>query len=276
MTSLIVGSSGFVGSNLLRHIKSERLLTLNRGTFANDSYDLFCDFDSPKELKKIFETFNEIEEIYILIGSFSNSVEDIHVNVSIPIKILEALRLTRHSPRILLIGSSAEYGSTLEEVKVVSERSELSPVSLYGLSKMFLSQVMEFYVRVHKMDIVYARVFNVLGPGMNRKLLFGKVYAEIADSSEKELTISTGSLDAKLDYISVEKLCKALITVMRQGRIGEVYNIGSGKASGMRDLLLDFLREYCNVEFTLNIDENLRPRILYSCANIEKLKSIKE
>lgn len=275
MATIIIGSSGFIGSSLLKVISGKDLFTLNNGSFRNVGNGLYCDFNSMSELSKIFETLDFIEEVYLLIGSFSNTREDLHVNVALPISMLDAIKSSRHSPRVLLVGSSAEYGQTMENIKVVSEEEKLLPISFYGLTKMFLSQVMEFYARVHGMDIVYARVFNVLGAGMNRKLLFGRVYEEIVSSFEKELTISTGSLDAELDYILIEDLCSDLITVMHRGKTGEVYNVGSGRAVNVRNLLVDFIHQHCKVDFSLNVDDSVKPKIKYSCANIDKLKAIK-
>ena len=275
MATLVIGSSGFIGSNLVKFIGDKVLFTLNSGSFRNIGNRLSCDFNSLSELKKILETLDFIEEVYLLIGSFSNTKEDLQVNVALPVNILDAINSSHHSPRILLVGSSAEYGQTMANVKVVSEEEKLLPISFYGLTKVLLSQVMEFYTRVHRMDIVYARVFNVLGPGMNSKLLFGRVYEEIVSSSEEELTISTGSLDAELDYIMIEDLCSCLKTIMHRGETGEVYNVGSGRAVQVRNLLKDFIGQHCKVDYILNEDNSVKPRIKYSCANIEKLKAIK-
>jgi GDP-4-dehydro-6-deoxy-D-mannose reductase len=277
MSTLIIGSSGFIGSKLTESLEKEELYTLNRGKAHCIDRKLFCSFSSSYEIAEIIKIVDPLEKIYVLIGSFTNSPEDIHTNVTIPLMIMEAVMSLEISPRVLLVGSAAEYGATMESQNFVFEEDELAPVSIYGLTKTLLFHTMEFYSRVHQLDIVYARIFNVIGAGMSPRLLFGRVYEEIVKTQPGEdLVITTGSLESCLDYLPVEEISKNLIKVMENGKRGHVYNVASGKTVKVKKLLISFINEHFSGDYRLIVNENNKSRITHSCASISKLNSLKK
>ena len=99
-----------------------------------------------------------------LAGSFTNDYElDYAANVLSTKNILDALLSSECKARILLIGSAAEYGAIDEEENPIAETHPLKPISIYGLTKVLQTQLMDYYYRMHQINIVMARTFNILG-----------------------------------------------------------------------------------------------------------------
>ena len=89
--------------------------------------------------------------------------------------------------RVLLVGSSAEYGNIEEGESPISELHPLNPTSIYGLTKIFQTHLMRLYVELHGLDIVMARVFNLNGKGISDKLFIGSLYKQIKDFKSNKI-----------------------------------------------------------------------------------------
>lgn len=195
-------------------------------------------------------TSGRIEEVkpdylYHLEGSFTNDFEtDYASNVASTQKLLETIRGAKLKTRVLLIGSSAEYGFPLSPNKAVPEDHPCNPVSIYGLMKLFQTELMGTYIRLYGMNIVAVRPFNLFGKGMSPLLFVGKMEQEIAKYKRGEIKkISTGSLSIERDYVDIAEAIKYYRVVMEKGKSGEIYNIGSGKSAPLRALLKRMLSE---------------------------------
>ena len=87
----------------------------------------------------------------------------------------------------------------------VSEEYPLHPVSIYGVTKAFQTQLAQFYYRRHHLDLVMARTFNLIGLGISPRLFIGRLQQQIEDYRFGKITkISLGNLEARRDYIPIE------------------------------------------------------------------------
>jgi GDP-4-dehydro-6-deoxy-D-mannose reductase len=140
--------------------------------------------------------------------------------------------------KILLIGSAAEYGAP--DQNPVSERSVTRPVSPYGLSKLYQTKLADFYFQNHRLQIVIARTFNLLGQGMLPILSIGSFMRQIEKLPEGG-TIKVGNLDTSRDYLPIEDAVRQYWRLLMLGKPGEVYNVCSGKPRTMRSILDDLI-----------------------------------
>lgn len=221
---LINGAGGFTGRHLVPFLSTDAAL----GVFSSGSI---------ATLKP--------DEIYHLRGSYTNDyAADYASNVLSTKEILDAVCAAKLTTRVFLIGSSAEYGFPLSKDKAVSEEHPLRPVSIYGLMKLFQTELMGTYIRLYGMDIVAVRPFNLLGRGMSPILFAGKMEQEIERYKRGEIKeIVTGDLSIERDYIALEEAVKYYRLVMEKGKTGEVYNVGSGKTVPLREILRRMLSE---------------------------------
>lgn len=142
------------------------------------------------------------------------------------------------------MGSAAEYGEISNNDNPVTEDHPLNPISIYGWSKAAQTQLAHLYVKTYGVNIVIARTFNLIGKGMSDKLFVGRVEKQIdAVLSGDAENISVGSLDAERDYIDIENACTMYYTIAVKGKAGEAYNVGSGAAISMKDLLNNLLHQ---------------------------------
>lgn len=245
---LITGANGFTGrhlASLLGRDDSLELSSVDRTSpDAQSEHFHVCDFRDAAAVSKLVLRVLP-NEVYHTIGAYTNDYDiDYASNVLTAKHILDALRAGRISCRVLLVGSSAEYGFPDNPENGVPETHPLRPVSIYGLAKVYLTRLMECYVRLYDMDIIAVRPFNLHGRGISRTLFPGNLGEQIEKYKRgKLLTITTGDLSVERDYLAIEKAVQYYAEVMKRGVRGEIYNVGSGTSTSLRTVLAGMLRE---------------------------------
>jgi GDP-4-dehydro-6-deoxy-D-mannose reductase len=246
MKILITGAAGFTAAHLVRELERENGVEFffTDVRVPDDERWCRCDLSIPSEAKALLEAVKP-DRVYHLAGTFSNVYEtDYRVNVLSTKNILDATLSLDLEGRILLIGSSAEYGMVSMDRNPVREDCPLNPVSIYGLTKAFQTLLMQTYRNLYGLDVVMARTFNLFGRGLSEKLFVGRVYQQIeAFKGGRIPKIEVGNLESKRDYLSIEEAVKYYRLVMNCGVSGEVYNVGSGKSIMIRDLLVGMLEQ---------------------------------
>lgn len=242
MKVLVTGACGFTGRHLVSALLSQgsEVVCIDVAGDAPGLIRLDCsDADSVKGLYRHVRP----DRIYHLAGSFQNDYEiDYRTNVLSTRGLFEAMLEAGRATRILIVGSAAEYGSVVNNP--VSEEQQLRPRSIYGLTKMFQTELMRYYVAQKGIEAVMARPFNLYGEGVSRSLFIGKVYGEIERYKKGEITkIVLGNLQNRRDYLHVERAVADYQTIMERGERGNVYNVGSGQSVKTADLLNKILSE---------------------------------
>ncbi len=189
-----------------------------------------------------------------LVGTFGNDdfARLLAINVSVPESILSWAAGSDSVQRVLLVGSAAEYG--VPEKNPITEDHPLRPVNAYGLSKVYQSELAEFYHRTRNAPVVVARTFNIYGPGAPRSLAVGNWQAQI-DAAQDGDTIRVGNLETFRDYLHVDEVARDYWTLLEWAKPGEVYNVCSGRAVRMRDLLARMVEE-SGKELRVDVDES--------------------
>ena len=141
--------------------------------------------------------------------------------------------------RILLIGSSAEYG--IPDKNPVSEEANLAPINFYGLSKVLQCELALMYARRFSAPVLIGRTFNLRGKGLNKNLAIGS-WEKILEARNRS-TIYVGNIETWRDYISIDEALDAYLKILFYGEIGEVYNVCSGTPVKMESLLLDMIKK---------------------------------
>jgi len=238
MRILITGAGGFSGKAMHDHLSRDPANEI----FCTDVPELDLS-DRDAAVRRIGEI--QPEKIYHLAGSMSNDFEsDYRNNVGLTANVLKGVMALDRKPRVLLIGSAAEYGAVDVRDNPIREDQPLHPVSLYGLSKVFQTELMQFHVRLYGLDIVMARTFNLFGRGISPMLFVGRLNVMIEAYKKGEISrIQLGNLQNKRDYIDVKDAAVAYEKIMERGSTGCVYNVGSGYSIRIRDLLERILAE---------------------------------
>ena len=282
MNVLITGALGFGGRKLNKFLSGNASLEM----FASDIHrdDGFvnywqCDLlDLESVNTLLLETKPDF--IYHLAGTFSNEFEkDYAANVLAAKNVLESVRGLKKECRVMLVGSAAEYGVVVKDENPIKESRALCPVSVYGLTKVYQTFLMKYYLNAFNLDIVMARPFNIYGRGISNKLFMGKVYQQIQLLKNNKIDkITLGNLENERDYISIDETIKHYVAIMRFGKRGEIYNVGNGLPVRTKALLRKVLEEE-NVDESLVETARLERDNVYDVpqiyADITKLKGLR-
>jgi GDP-4-dehydro-6-deoxy-D-mannose reductase len=178
------------------------------------------------------------------------------INVRGTHHLLQALEQADVAARVLVPGSALVYASADE---ALTEAHPLKPDSPYGLSK--LAQEMLGGRSNGAAEVTIARAFNHFGPRQDPHFAASGFARRIADIERGRWAadISVGNLNARRDLTDVRDTVRAYKLILERGRPGRPYNVCSGHAITIRELL-DLLIARARVPVAVKIDPaRLRP-----------------
>lgn len=281
---LIIGGAGFVGG-YLSDILLENGFEVHSTCLPNEkisnsackAYNL--DILNKNEISEILEKVKP-DIIYHLAAqssvalSWKNPQMTVDINIKGSLNVLDALRDSGLDSRIILIGSGEEYGYIRN--CPVTEEEPVRAGNIYAVTKACQSMIGSIYARAYKMNIVMVRAFNHIGAGQLPQFVvsdFCKQTAEI-EKGLKAPEICVGNLEAKRDFTDVHDIVRAYMLLGEKGKSGELYNVGSGHAIAIREIL-DMIISQSTANIKVTVDPNrLRPSdIPIIEADISKIKA---
>ncbi|HNS51960.1 MAG TPA: GDP-mannose 4,6-dehydratase [Anaerolineae bacterium] len=161
------------------------------------------------------------------------------VNVRGTVQLLEAVRIASLDPVIVVAGSSAVYGAVRESELPIGEDQPFRPRNAYAVSKAAQELLAYSYYARFGQRVVRARPFNLTGPGEAPGFVVSAFAQQIAriEAGLQAPIVEVGNLDSVRDFVDVRDTARAYRLLGEQGRPGEVYNICSGSATVIRQLL---------------------------------------
>lgn len=270
--ALIIGAAGFVGNYLIDHIQKNCIWSIVVTKMPQEKIPFdgieICNLDI-LDKDAVKELLCQVRPDYIYhlaaqssVGlSWKNPDLTMDVNIKGTIHVLDAIRSLDYTPRVLLIGSGEEYGHVKPEEVPIVEDSVLRPGNLYAVTKACQNMIGKIYTDAYGMDIMSVRAFNHVGPNQAPLFVvadFCKQVAEI-EAGLREPVMKVGNLSAKRDFTDVRDVVCAYILLMEHGKAGETYNVGSGNAIRISEIL-EKIVAMSEVDIRVEIDkERLRP-----------------
>ena len=250
---LISGIAGFAGSHLAEYLLSQKFSvygfflsshpTVNLEHARNKIKLIACDLQNTRAVEKEVKLINPDYVFHLAAfsspaDSFKNPKETLKNNIFGQINLLESLVKIRSKSRILVVGSADEYGQVDPKYLPINELTPLAPVSPYAVSKVAQDMLgLQFFLH-HGLQIVRVRPFNHIGPRQSHDFVVPSVAAQIAACEKKGGgTVKVGNLENSRDFTDVRDMVRAYLLALELGVIGEVYNIGSGKAIKIAKIL---------------------------------------
>lgn len=269
MKALITGVNGFVGNYLSKYLIEQGYTVY--GTVIEEDIIMNNVFIKKMNLlnkDQVIETIKSInpDQIFHLAGqsavglSWKEPTLTMNVNINGTINLLDAVRENNIDTKVLIVGSSDEYGIVNPEQCPINENTQLNPTSPYAISKMAQEQISKLYINSYKMKLIMVRAFNHIGPMQSKNFVVSDFASKIAEI-EKGLqpVMKVGNIDACRDFTDVRDIVRGYCMLMNNGKIGEIYNIGSGNAYKIRDIL-DILLSLSSINIKVEIDpDKLRP-----------------
>ncbi len=241
---IVTGGLGFIGSNLLDLLISKNYYVINidKATYSSNFYNtkeyknskkykfIKCDIRD-KKIKRILErykpaaVFNLAAETHVdrSIDSPKNFIQSNIVGI---FNLLECFKeySKKYKSKLIHISTDEVYGDILTGRS--SEKYPYKPSSPYAASKAASDHLVYSYVRTFKIPAIVTNCSNNYGPKQHPEKLVPKLIYNILNN--KPLPIYGKGTNSR-EWIYVKDHCEALLKVFNKGKIGEFYNIGSGK-----------------------------------------------
>lgn len=267
---LIIGINGFVGGHLSNELIGSGYkcygADINTANLNNKDIELF-ELDI-LNTDNILNVLKEVKPDFIINLAAISSVKlswtipqkTFEINVNGTINILESIKDLNLKTKVLLIGSSEQYGK-IDYSEAVTEDCKLNALNPYGISKATQEKIAKLYIDTYGMDIIMVRAFNHIGPGQGKGFVVPDFASQIVEieNGNLEPEIKVGNLSAERDFTDVRDVVRAYRFILEKGLTGEIYNVGSGKAISIKSVL-DKLIKNCNIKVNVEIDSSkLRP-----------------
>jgi GDP-4-dehydro-6-deoxy-D-mannose reductase len=198
-------------------------------------------------------------------ASWDSPAETFHTNIVGQCNLFEAinnLRPSGYDPVVQIAGSSEEYGQVERHELPIKETNPLRPLSPYAASKVGQDSMGYQYWKSFKIRIVRTRAFKHEGPRRGKVFVasnFAKQIAEI-EKERRRPVVSVGNLEAIRDFSDVRDIVRAYWLATEHCKLGEVYNISSGKGLAIKEVLNTLLAMSTRKDIRVEIDPlRLRP-----------------
>lgn len=275
--ALITGSQGFVGHYLREELENNGYNVTGLDIQAGENV-IVADLLDTNAVQSMIEDIQP-DVIFHLAGqanvakSWDIPQKTVELNVVAAINLMEAVHKVRPESRIVLIGSSDQYGNLGEAGKLVSETLAMNPQTPYAVSKKAQEEMANVYVKAYGLKISMTRSFNHAGAGQGKGFLIPDFASGIVAVERGEQTcLKVGNLTAKRDFTHVKDVVCAYRLIAEKGHIGEVYNVGSGITYSAQEIL----DKLCSIsKCQINVEQDpkkMRPSDTpVVCCNNQKL-----
>lgn len=273
---LITGFSGFVSRNFIEYLNSKNEdfeilgIDIKIPDFEYEFYNnLKINFQKTdlREREKLCKLVYDFQPDYILhlasyssvAGSWENPANSFQNNLNIFLNLLEVVKTIRSMCRIILVGSSEEYGDVkISDLPLVEEKIP-NPSSPFGIARLSQEMLAKLYVEVHGLDIILTRSFNHIGAGQGENFAvasFTKQLVELKFHSNGDFVIA-GDVSIVRDFIDVRDVVRAYYLLFQEGRKGEIYNVCSGYGISLQNII-NIMSDILNLNITIKEDISLR------------------
>ena len=239
---LVTGSAGFIGSNFVRFMLAKypdiEIISLDKLTYAGSLANLA---NLPDEGRHIFvkgdicdsNLVNKLlreHNIDAIVHFAAESHVDrsitgpdafIQTNINGTFSLLEAAR--KSGCRFHHISTDEVYGELGRDDPPFTECSPYKPSSPYSASKAAADHLVRAYFRTYDLPVTISICSNNYGPYQHNEKLIPTV---IRSCLEQEPIPVYGDGSNIRDWLYVEDHCNAIDMILRQGKVGETYNIG--------------------------------------------------
>lgn len=258
-TYLVTGAAGFIGSNFIKYLLNKKyvnddikIIVLDALTYAGNLGTIKDDIDGKRcvfvkgdirdrELADKLFAEDDIDYVvnFAAESHVDRSIEDPQLFLSVNIlgtqNLLDAARkawvigkgdngypIWKEGKRFHQVATDEVYGSLGAE-GYFTEETPLCPHSPYSASKTAADMIVMAYHDTYHMPVTITRCSNNYGPYHFPEKLIPLIINNIL--SGKQLPVY-GKGENVRDWLYVEDHCKAIDLVLREGKDGEVYNVG--------------------------------------------------
>lgn len=270
MRALITGSGGFAGQHLARAVQQKtgsevygtvylsedehpELVASLAGISQVDLRDLDAVLTLLDEVRP--DTVFHLAAQAFVPRSFEDPWETLENNIRAQLNLFLAAIKLELSTRFLVVSSSEVYGIVPADQMPITEEQPFRPLNPYSVSKATQDMLALQYHLSHQLPIVRVRPFNHIGPGQSPRFVAPAFATQIAriEAGFQEAVIRVGNLSPKRDFTDVRDVTAAYVAAITKGQPGSVYNVCSGEAHSIQEVL-DMLLSLSTAQVTVEVD----------------------
>ncbi len=271
MRALVTGISGFVGGHLTEHLVAEGDIVVGLSASGKWPAEL-----APLKQQARIERFDLVQDevttladivrrkqpevIYHLAaqsnpqGSLADPRATWARNLWGSFNLLEAVKSSGGTPRIVLVSSGVCYGNPPPDLIPVKEDCPLRPNNPYSASKAAVDLLGVQHYLTHGTNVVIVRPFNHAGPRQSPQYVLAALARQVADvESGRSSRVEVGNLDVTRDFTDVRDVVRGYRLLAQLGQPGEIYNLGSGAGTRIADAL-DYLSSLARAPIEIYVD----------------------
>lgn len=244
MTTFVTGGLGFIGSNfVISHLKkylSDVVIVIDNHSYAangsnlNGFYDDWrlqirsVDIRDTQTLNYLYQDHEpEITFHFAAESHVDNSIvgDDnfISTNVVGTHNILKCIK--KYGGKLVHVSTDEVYGSLTPDAPSFTETTPYDPRNPYSATKAASDHLVRSYVNTHGIEAVVTNCSNNYGPRQHAEKFIPTIIRHIKNNTPIPVY---GTGQNVRDWLFVEDHCEALLTIGRNFKSGERYNIGGG------------------------------------------------
>ena len=284
---VILGGSGFIGKNMVFFFSKKKKYKiiatyLNNKPKINNVKFVKCDLTKKENVDKIIKGSNIIIQAAATTSGAKDIVNKpyIHVNDNAIINSMVTRSAFDHNVEHLIVFScTVMYNSSynLLKEKDFNPNKEMYPNYFgAGWMKVFVEKMCEFYSRLGRNKYTIIRHSNIYGPhdkfDLEKSHVFGATINKVCDKKNKIINV-WGKGEEIRDFLYVSDLVNFVnICIKKQKSKYALYNVGSGKALSVNDLIKKImmsLKKSIPIKHDLS-KKSLKTRIILDCSKAKK------
>ena len=260
---LVTGGCGFIGSEIVKQLSliGANVTIIDNLSSGKEKYiqglsnvklitaDLL-DNDVVRSVVKDKEYVINNAALPFIPDSYYIPKKFFDVNVNATISLALSVIKEKKVKRFVHISSSEIYGTA--RYVPMNENHHTVPQSTYAVSKLAGERVVFTMHKEHNLPAVIIRPFNSFGPNITQPYIIPEIIRQIMKGD----VIKLGNLNAKRDLTYVSDTAKGIIlSLVKEGVIGEVINIGSQRSYSIKDLV-SLISEIMGKKVSIEIDSS--------------------
>jgi nucleoside-diphosphate-sugar epimerase len=240
--AVVTGGAGFIGSHIVRGLLEENYAVRVLDNLSGPkSWRRLSDISAKLEmvegdvrdaetLKRVMASAEAVFHLAALVSvpeSVQRPAEYHEVDATGTLRVLQSA-VDAGVRRFVYASTSAIYGDGAEQPKTETMRGQ--PISPYGIAKYAGEMYVAVFARLHALESISLRYFNVFGPGQDPKSQYGAAVPNIVSrllAGQRPLIFGDG--EQTRDFCHIGNIVRANMLALKAPRLsGEVVNIGCG------------------------------------------------
>ena len=258
---LVTGGYGFIGTNFVKHLLKNsdyNIIVFDKLTYASNlnnlekenikfiKGDLYNKNDVNNALKDTDYVVNFAAESHVD-RSIINADDFLNSNIYGVYNILNCIKNNKNIEKFIHISTDEVYGNAINTT--FSENSCLNPNNPYSATKASADLLIMSYFKTYKIPACITRSSNNYGPFQHPEKLIPKTI--IYSILNKNIPIYGNGKNTR-DWLYVEDNIEGILTVLINGKNGEIYNIGSDIELSNIDIVRKILKFMDKPESLIN------------------------